>query len=202
MASGDQTGAGRRFGAATARHLYVGAAAVIALLALLVVLGKGNGSRAAGAADEREARYVNRAAARGEGIAIIPISEGKMAVRNIDARLPDGTEIKISTSKRTRVTMAKIVLLPHAVLKWHVHVSPFLSTLVSGELWDWDPGQKNCGPVKVSAGTTILEPSNWIHTLVNRSSEPAVLYGMSWTPDGADPLSNRPVPKGCPADPS
>jgi quercetin dioxygenase-like cupin family protein len=194
-------GSRRRLTASTARHLYVAAAALISVVALVVALTADNGGRATTSASAREGRFVDRAAENGDAIAIIPLAEGHLDVANIDAQLPNGTKIKISMDKPTHTDIVKVVLLPHSTLKWHSHVSPFISTLVSGELWDYDADQPACGPVKVAAGTTILEPSNWVHALVNRSDKPAVLYGMSWTPSGANALTERPVPHGCPKTP-
>jgi quercetin dioxygenase-like cupin family protein len=205
----EHNGAGA--GPARARHIYVVAAAIIAIVALIFGASGSDAAKTPVAADNQRAQeYFGRLTTIGRGLTPIPVAQGVLP-RTDDhtpldetghQTLSDGTNFELLTDKETRVTIVKVTVQPGAAIPYHVHSSPLMVVLVSGEVTDFRAERPDCAPQTLKPGDSIFE-HQIVHTLVNNGKKPAVLYSVAWSAkDVAPSLIEKARPTGCPANPN
>jgi quercetin dioxygenase-like cupin family protein len=192
-------------------HIYVGVAAVIAIVALIFGTGASGEPKQAVAADsERAQQYFGRLTTLGRGLVPIPVAQGVLP--RTDEQTPldetghqtlsDGTNFELLTDRETRVTIVKVTVQPGAAIPYHIHSSPLMVVLVSGEVTDFRRERPDCAPQTLKPGDSIFE-HQIVHTLVNNGSKPAVLYSVAWSAkDVAPSLIEKARPAGCPKNPN
>jgi quercetin dioxygenase-like cupin family protein len=198
-------------GPARARHIYVAAAAVIVIVALIFGAGGSDAAKKPVDADsERAQEYFGRLTTIGRGLTPVPVAQGVLP-RTDDQTpldetghqtLTDGTNFELLTDRETRVTIVKVTVQPGAAIPYHVHSSPLMVVLVSGEVTDFRKERPNCAPQTLKPGDSIFE-HQVVHTLVNNGAKPAVLYSVAWSAkDVAPELIEKTRPAGCPKNPN
>lgn len=196
-----------RLTAANLRHVYVAAAFVVAVAAL--VAAAFNGSSSAGSqksvvpTGDKATAYYKRLVTIGRGLIVEPLGEAVLPPLPAGAStLSDGTQFRLSLSKSTQVTFLKITIVPGAAIPWHHHSSPLVISLISGKVVDYRPNRPGCAGKVLQAGNTVFEPNTQIHTLANPFKVPAVFYVVAWSPRKIQPtLDQVKAPPGCPANP-
>src|SRR3954447_5332243 len=198
-------------GPARARHIYVAAAAVIVIVALIFGARGSDAAKKPVAADsERAQEYFGRLTTIGRGLTPVPVAQGVLPRTDDetpldetgDQTLSDGTNFELLTDKETRVTIVKVTVQPGAAIPYHIHSSPLMVVLVSGEVTDFRKERPNCAPQTLKPGDSIFE-HQVVHTLVNNGAKPAVLYSVAWSAkDVAPELIEKARPAGCPKNPN
>jgi quercetin dioxygenase-like cupin family protein len=202
-----EPGKGPPVKAATVRHIYVAAAGVVAVVALIAAAFNGSsraGSDSSGVpTGERASAYYKRLATIGRGLIARPVGEGVLpALPAGVSTLDDGTKFRLSTDKATKVTFVRVTIVPGSSIPWHHHSGPFLIELISGKVVDYRPDRAGCSGKVLNTGGVVFEPNTQIHTLTNPFKVPAEFYVVAWSPEKVDPtLIQLKTPPGCPENP-
>jgi len=191
-------------------HIYVAAAAIIVVVALIFGASGSSDAKQSVAADSQRAQeYFGRLTTIGRGLIPVPVAQGVLP--RTDEKTPldetgrttltDGTKFELVTDNETRVTIVKVTVQPGAAIPYHVHSSPLMVVLISGEVTDFRAQRPGCTPQTLKPGDSIFE-HHIVHTLVNNGSKPAVLYSVAWSAkDVAPELIPKRRPPSCPANP-
>src|SRR5690349_2136659 len=147
-------------------HIYVAAAAIIVIVALVFGASGSDAAKKPVSADsERAQAYFGRLTTLGRGLTPVPVAQGVLP-RTDDQTpldetghqtLSDGTKFELLTNKETRVTIVKVTVQPGAAIPYHIHSSPLMVVLVSGEVTDFRRERPDCAPQTLHPGDSIFE---------------------------------------------
>jgi quercetin dioxygenase-like cupin family protein len=110
--------------------------------------------------------------------------------------LPD--RFKLDTKGPVDMVTLRVTVAAGGTTGWHNHGGAVVVTVVSGTATLYEASRTTCDREVVPAGQAFWEAPNLpSHVLVNKGSDPVVVYATFFLKEGAAPVIDQPRPAVC-----